>query len=423
MIVKDEEPHIAKCLMSVKPIVDEMIVVDTGSSDRTKSIAAALGARVFDYPWTDDYSEARNYSLSKATGDWVLVLDADEVISPSDHPNLLKLTGQRPRKPVAYILTTRNYTNQAGSRGWVANEGQYSGEEAGQGWVPSSKVRLFFNHQQIRFVNPVHELVEPTLEKLGIKVKACDVPVHHYGRLDQNKLLEKGKEYFRLGIAKIEQTNGDCKALKELAIQASEIGEYDEAVRIWKQVVALQPNDAVAHMNMGFAHLMMRQYPETISASRKAMELDPHLREAVINYSAAEMIAGDLLTAISTLETLLEKNPNYPPAMGRLAAAYLVAGRKEEGLRSLDALKSRGFDCAGALTEQAQSFIAENKVESAALILESAIESGTSTGRSNALLAECRTRLADGTRFSTPVAFQDHGTGSTTESSTHAATG
>jgi GT2 family glycosyltransferase/radical SAM superfamily enzyme YgiQ (UPF0313 family)/Tfp pilus assembly protein PilF/cyclopropane fatty-acyl-phospholipid synthase-like methyltransferase len=422
MIVKNEESHLAKCLMSVKPVIDEMILVDTGSSDRTKSIAAALGARVFDYPWTNDYSEARNYSLSKATGDWVLVLDADEVISPSDQPNLLKLTGQRPRKPVAYILTTRNYTNQAGSRGWVANEGQYSGEEAGQGWVPSPKVRLFVNHQQIRFVNPVHELVEPTLKKLGIKVKACHVPVHHYGRLDQNKLLEKGKEYFRLGIAKIEQTNGDGKALKELAIQASEIGEYDEAVRIWKQVVALQPNDAVAHMNMGFAHLMMRQYPETISASRKAMELDPHLREAVINYSAAEMIAGDLLMAISTLETLLEKNPNYPPAMGRLAAAYLVVGRKEEGLRSLDALKARGFDCAGALTEQAQSFIAENKVESAALLLESAIESGTANGRSNALLAECRTRLADGARLSNPVAFQNHLTGPTTESTTHAAT-
>jgi lipopolysaccharide biosynthesis regulator YciM len=152
------------------------------------------------------------------------------------------------------------------------------------------------------------------------------------------------------------------------------------------------------------------------------MELDPHLREAVINYSAAEMIAGDLLMAISTLETLLEKNPNYPPAMGRLAAAYLVAGRKEEGLRSLDALKARGFDCAGALTEQAQSFIAENKVESAALLLESAIESGTANGRSNALLAECRTRLADGARLSNPVAFQNHLTGPTTESTTHAAT-
>jgi len=422
MIVKNEERHLIKCLTSVKPVADEIILVDTGSSDRSKSIATAFGARVFDYEWTNDFSEARNYSLSKACGDWILVLDADEVISPLDYEKMLRITRRRPATSLAYSMVSRNYTDQAGSRGWVENEGQYADDETGKGWVPSPKVRLFANRCQIRFANPVHELVEPALERLGIEVKACDVPVHHYGRLDPDKLLAKGKEYFRLGLAKIEHCKDDGKALKELAIQASEIGEYDEAVRIWKQVVALQPNDAAAHMNMGFAHLMMRQYPETISTSRKAMELDPHLREAVINYSAAEMIAGDLLTAISTLETLLEKNPNYPPAMGRLAAAYLVAGRKEEGLRSLDALKARGFDCAGALTEQAQSFIAENKVESATLLLESAIESGTANGRSNALLAECRTRLADGARLSAPVAFQNHLTGPTTESTTHAAT-
>jgi GT2 family glycosyltransferase/glycosyltransferase involved in cell wall biosynthesis/Flp pilus assembly protein TadD len=419
MIVKNEEAHLAKCLMSVKPIVDEMIVVDTGSSDRSKDIAALLGAKVFEFPWTNDFSEARNYSLSHTSGDWVLVLDADEVISPQDYEKISRLTRRKPTTSIAYRMVTRNYTDQAGSRGWVENEGHYAGEETGKGWVPSPKVRLFANHRQIRFTNPVHELVEPALERLGIGVKECNVPVHHYGRLDRDKLLAKGKEYFRLGLAKIEQCKGDGKALRELAIQASEIGEYDEAVRIWKQVLAVQPNDAVAHMNMGFAYLMMRQYAETISASRKAMELDPGLREAIINYSAAEMIAGDIRTAISTLEALLKNNPNYPPAMGRLATAYLVAGRKEEGLHGLKGLKARGFDCAGAIMEQAQSFIAENKIKSAALLLESAIESGTANGDCGALLAKCRMRIDSGAQFSPPFGYRNQGKGPTIESSTH----
>jgi tetratricopeptide (TPR) repeat protein len=405
MIARNEEPHLAKCLMSVKPIVNEMIVVDTGSSDRTKNIAAALGAKVFDYPWTNDFSEARNYSLSKASGDWILVLDADEVVSPLDYHKLLNITVRRPRKPVAYTVLTRNYTNNAGSRGWVANEGRYAGEEAGKGWVPSPKVRLFVNDRRIQFVNPVHELVEPTLAKLGIKVKACDVPVHHYGRLDQDKLVAKGKEYYRLGIAKIEQTKGDYNALKELAIQASEIGEYEAAVNVWQKVIEIQSKDAVAHMNMGFAFLMMRKYDRAIEFSKIAMELDPELREAALNYSAAEMIAGDIRTAISTLEDLLEKNADYPPAMGRLAAAYMVTGRKEEGFRYLDKLKSKGFDCASALEEQSRSFIAEGKIEPAAVLLKSAIEKGIANGSINDLFAECRSKIDCSTPTCKPIDF------------------
>jgi glycosyltransferase involved in cell wall biosynthesis len=393
MIVKNEEAHLAKCLMSVKPMVNEIIVVDTGSNDLTQNIAATLGAKVFDYPWTNDFSEARNYSVSKAAGDWILVLDADEVVSHLDHGRLSKITKQRPEKPVAYTMITRNYTNNAGSRGWVANEGQYAGEEAGKGWVPSPKVRLFVNDKRIKFVNPVHELVEPTLKKVGIKIKACDVPIHHYGRLNKDKVIAKGKEYYLLGKKKIEETQSDYNALKELAIQASEIGEYEEAVKVWQKVIEIQPKDAVAHMNMGFAFLMMRRYDQAIEFSKIAMELDPELREAALNYSAAEMIAGDVRTAISALENLLEKNVDYPPAMGRLAAAYIVSGQKEEGFRYIDKIKSKGFDCAGALEEQSRSFIAEGKIEPAAVLLKSAIEKGIANRSIHELFAECRSKI------------------------------
>lgn len=81
MIVKNEEKYIQRCLESVKPFVNEMIVVDTGSIDKTVEIAKEMGAVVYHFDWVDDFSKARNFSLSKVTGDWVLVLDADEYVT------------------------------------------------------------------------------------------------------------------------------------------------------------------------------------------------------------------------------------------------------------------------------------------------------------------------------------------------------
>jgi len=242
----------------------------------------------------------------------------------------------------------------------------------------------------------VHEMVEPTLSKLGIPIKACNVPVHHYGRLDQDKVIAKGKEYYRLGIAKIEQTNGDYSALKEFAIQASEIGQYEEAVDVWRKVIDLQPHDAAAHMNMGYAFLMMRQYDKAIEYSKTAMEIDPELREAALNYAGAEMIAGGVHAAVSTLENLLKKHADYPPAMGRLAAAYIVCARKEDGLRLIEKLNSKGYDGASVLEEQARAFMAESKFEAAVLLLTAAIEKGIGNGSLHDLLADCRSKVDGG---------------------------
>ena len=74
MIVKNEEAYLADCLASAKPFVDEMVIVDTGSTDRTVEIAERFGAKVFHFPWCDDFAAARNESLRHASGDWILVL-------------------------------------------------------------------------------------------------------------------------------------------------------------------------------------------------------------------------------------------------------------------------------------------------------------------------------------------------------------
>ena len=193
MIVKNEETNIARCLRSLRGLADEVVVVDTGSQDRTRDIARILGARVVDIEWNDDFSAARNHSLSLAQGDWVLVLDADEVVAESDHAEIKRLIRNKGSRRTAFRLTTRNYTGETGVRGWVENQGDYPVQEAGNGWFPSVKVRLFPRHPAVRFANPVHEMVEPSLRFAKLSTRDCRVPVHHYGRLDADKNLEKGR--------------------------------------------------------------------------------------------------------------------------------------------------------------------------------------------------------------------------------------
>lgn len=91
MIVKNEENVITRCLDSVKDLVDEMIIVDTGSTDHTKELVHQYTDKIYDFPWVNDFSAARNYSFSKATNEYLLWLDADDVLLPVDHDKLLLL--------------------------------------------------------------------------------------------------------------------------------------------------------------------------------------------------------------------------------------------------------------------------------------------------------------------------------------------
>src|SRR3974390_430711 len=91
MIVKTEEAHLAACLRSGAGLVKEMIGVDTGSTDRTREIAVSQGAKVFDFPWCDDFSAARNEALRRATGEWIFWMDADDRLDETNRERLTEL--------------------------------------------------------------------------------------------------------------------------------------------------------------------------------------------------------------------------------------------------------------------------------------------------------------------------------------------
>ena len=111
MIVRDEEFSLENTLMTARPHVDEMIIVDTGSTDQTVSIAKKYADKVEHFRWIDDFSAARNYSLQFATKPWILVLDADEIIAPEDYVRLKETS--RSELYDGFYLTARRYLGKS----------------------------------------------------------------------------------------------------------------------------------------------------------------------------------------------------------------------------------------------------------------------------------------------------------------------
>ena len=185
MIVKDEEEMLPRCLAAVKDAVDEMIVVDTGSSDRTVEIAESFGAKVLHHEWTGDFSAARNVSFDAATSDWIVYLDADEVLVPDDAERLRELT-KRTWREAMYLVET-NFT------------GDLSDGEA----LTHNALRVFRNRDEYRFDGRLHEQIANKLPAYNPeRLEATSVRIEHYGYLAS---VRDAKEKSRRNIELLEQ--------------------------------------------------------------------------------------------------------------------------------------------------------------------------------------------------------------------------
>ena len=392
MITKNEENHLARCLYSVKPIVDEMIIVDTGSDDRTRDIATVFGARLFDCKWEDDFASARNVSLDHASGDWILVMDADEVISHLDYEYFNNLVKQNGTGPKAYRIITRNYTLRNNTVGWTANDGRYLEEESGTGWFPSEKVRLFPNLPDIQFEYPVHEMVEPTLKQAGVPIAECSMPVHHYGRLNEQRSAAKGEAYYSIGRQKLDKMGDNIVALRELAIQAGNLEKFDEAIELWQRFVQRKPGAPEAFVNLSNAHWQLGRYDEALINAQKAVDLAPAMKESHFNCAISQLGLGQVKPAISTLEALLDRHPDYLAARFMLAAAHCCGGEKLQSKAGIKKLRQTdpGLPLDVSFCDLAKRLAAAEQTGFAILLLEAAVENDYATEDVLNLLKECR---------------------------------
>src|SRR5262249_35851460 len=150
LIVKGEEAHLGRCLRSVADLVDEVVVVDTGSSDRTKEVAAAGGAHVHDFPWVDSFAAARNESLRHARGRWSLGMAAAEYPDAETRARLRALLASLGEAPIGYLMRQRSPL-----------------EGSPHAAAAVDQVRLFPNRPEIRWEYRVHEQILPALRRAG----------------------------------------------------------------------------------------------------------------------------------------------------------------------------------------------------------------------------------------------------------------
>ena len=330
MIVKDEQDWIRQCLESVRPIISEAIVVDTGSSDQTVNIATECGAKVIPFTWCDDFAAARNFSLSHAQGDWILVLDADEAIAPENLAELQQLTKDR---SICYEFTQRHYTDDHRLSNFTPLKGEFPQYERGNvGFFESWCVRLFPNHLGVNFQGKIHELAEHSIAQHGkLMIRKTAVRIHHFGHTMAVKSKKsKTALYQALGKSKTELAPTDWKGFYELGVELNCAGKLHESARAFVRAIERNPLHVPTWTNLGYVFCELGQYPAAIDALNHASRIDPRCAEAACNLGVVYMRLQQYPAAEKVLKYALALNPKYINAMCNLAETLAQMGRLSE---------------------------------------------------------------------------------------------
>ncbi len=156
MIVKNEEVHIARCLESMAELVEEMVIVDTGSTDRTVEIVSNYTPNVYSYPWKDDFSDARNYSFSKASMDYCMWMDADDILEETERDKFLQLKQSLPSETDIVMMKYNT-----------------SFDEAGKPSFSYFRERWIRNCTRYRWIGAVHEVIPPNGKVIYSDIAIC----------------------------------------------------------------------------------------------------------------------------------------------------------------------------------------------------------------------------------------------------------
>jgi glycosyltransferase involved in cell wall biosynthesis/Flp pilus assembly protein TadD len=298
MIVRNEERHLGTCLRSVAGLVDEIVVVDTGSSDRTREIAAACGARVHDFAWVDSFAAARNESLRHARGQWILWLDADEYLDADNRPRLRDVLARLGEDNVCYLMRQRSPL-----------------EPAPHAATAVDQVRLFRNRPDIRWCYRVHEQILPAVRGAGGQVVRTGVVIQHIGFAElavQGPKLERNRRLLELELA---DNPDDPFVLYNLGGVALSQGRRDEALGFLRRSLERTgPGDSTAcklHTLIARAHHEAGRPDEALAALRSGRAAFPDDPELLYWEALLLSERGDLRGAESCLLRVLAAAPRH----------------------------------------------------------------------------------------------------------------
>jgi tetratricopeptide (TPR) repeat protein len=217
MIVKNEERNLSRCLESIRDLHDELVIVDTGSTDRTIEIARRFGAKVVEVKWKDDFSHPRNISLDNATKCWVLWLDADDEVPQHSVKSIKRIKNEVYNLQVGLGFTVKN------------TDRSFIGEEFFQ-------LRMFPNDRRIRFEKRVHEQVAYSMRRIGYQFHySPEIVINHTGYKDADK-KDRAKRNRRILEEEIPRFPNDPNYLSAYGDTFAMEGNWEQAIAIYKIV-------------------------------------------------------------------------------------------------------------------------------------------------------------------------------------------
>lgn len=336
MIVKNEEKVLSRCLNSVKDVVDEIIIVDTGCTDDTIKIANKYNTKIYSYNWNDDFSAARNYALKYATSDYILVLDADEYIESSE-----KIKEEIQDGLNYYYINIYNYMD---------NNNIYI----------HKAIRIFKNHIGLYYINKIHEYIpiqhkHSTIGQTTFKVyhtgylkevKAEKNKDHYYHRLlmEEVKTNPTAYNYYNLGVVLYNKENYK-KALslfqeayesgKDYTINISiltymakcliEMGQLVQSIELLESAIAVYPDYTDFYYYLGLTNGQLKRYKAAEDAFNNCIKLGNPTNYTISAYGVGDYLSYynlallydesyDLDKAFDFAFRSIESNKNYLPA-------------------------------------------------------------------------------------------------------------
>lgn len=301
LIVRDEAEDLPRCLASVQGVAGEIIVVDTGSTDGTPDVAAALGARVFHLPWPGSFAAARNHALDQATGEWVLVLDADEELHPED------------RDKVPPLLAARNV------EGYLNTQVNFVGDRPGGEVELGFALRLFRNRPDRRYRGAIHERVDVPAGRL----RTAPLRILHYGYL-ASRVQARGKRQRNLALvqAMAAEAPDDPLVRFYLASEYLALGRWTEAIqelRAARDPALAQGFLFASKLVKGLVHALVQVGDPEGALAELALGLRhfPAFTDLVFLQGVAYRLLGRLPEAVGCFHQCLAMGPAAaPPHLG-----------------------------------------------------------------------------------------------------------
>ncbi|MCL5289925.1 MAG: glycosyltransferase [Bacillota bacterium] len=302
MIAKNESDFIGNCLKSTLSYVNQIIVVDTGSSDQTPEIARKLGAEVYTYTWNNDFSAARNHSLEKATGDWILFMDCDEEIDPDLGHHLLEAVQSKDCD--AYYLNVKNLLG-------MDHE------------ITFQSIRLFRNLPQFRFKGKIHEQVSDAIftHSGPGRIGRLNVTLLHHG-YNPERVNISSKIIRNVGLLEEDLQDRSCLDgfyLYNVGIEYIRQGQYQKALENFIEALKVtNPNSGYAPplVNKLLVCLIeLGRYRDALDQLAYFQSLYPDYHDLFLLQAACHIQCGRFSLAADSIEKAVKtphRNPRYP---------------------------------------------------------------------------------------------------------------